>query len=507
MNFKIALGSTLVLLAAVSFAGNYNWQGPDDSVISSGAWGEKTNWLVGSERASQVPGADDTAQFVGAKSPTVTFDRDYVVSSVVIPNNDANKPRVTFDLGGHTLSVTNAIRIQKTWNNNLGFVFANGLVTTRNVSCGIDSTSQWDYGAGQLILSGANTELYITNNLDLIGYCSGLSITQGAKVNCGKLQASTGVSGGKATISGAGSQLTVRTDFRLKDLFVMTVSDGAKLLVDTTERAFVGVVRGSNHKTLLTIDNATFEVTKAHVTIGDVDTGSCPNNSLVLTNGAVMTVAKNVVLGTGHLNGKLWNNTLAVRDGSTLTGSATSEIWAHGLNRDKEYFSRSNTIDIADSTVSVMRLKVGNVGPKPTSSNNVLKVSGPRTKIALSGTTADTFTLRMGSELHLTIPEAGFKVTPIQALNGGATIVDDLANGTKKTEFFLDAGAYSKKHKGQPVTLIECGLDSTASLRLLVDNVTFVNTPENLRGTLEVVDGKKLVYNPPPAPGLLLLVK
>lgn len=503
------LCASILLLSSVSFAETYTWHGEGEQTLpAGGAWGVAENWRVGSERATQIPSVTDTAQFVGAQSPTVTFDTDYTVSSVTIPNNDANKPKVTFNLGGHTLSVTNALRIQKTWNRALGFVLTNGTVTTRDVSCGITAANEWDWGAGLLSVQGANTELYITNRLDVIGSYATLDVANGAKVNCGILQASTGQSGGKATISGVGSQLTVRSDFRLRDRFALTVSDGGKVLASQTSgRVMIGNIRSGGRDACMTVDGGTFEVSSTDVTVGDVDSGSVRSNALVLTHGAVMTMAKKLVLGTGHLGGQLWNNMLLVRDGSTVTGSATSEIWAHGINRDKVYYSRENLIEIDDSTVSVMRLKVGNVGPKPTSSNNVLKVCGPRAKIALSGTATDAFTLRMGSELHMTIPEGGFNATPIQALNGGATIVDDLENGAKKVGFFFDAGAYSRKHKGQPVTLIECGLDSAESLQRLADNVTYVNTPENLRGTLEVVDGKKLVYNPPPAPGLILLFK
>lgn len=494
-------------LVTVSVAGNYAWQGPADDVISSGAWGQESNWLVGSVRAKQVPGIDDVAQFVGNMSPIVSFNNNYTVSSIVIP--DGNTPEVMFDLGGYAFSVTNAVRIQKTWDSDACFAFTNGQVTTRVASCGITTTEQWDWGGGRIIVQGPEAKLDVENKLSVIGKFSEFLVGCGAKASCNKFEGTTGQVGGVVEVSGVGSLFTVQNEFRLRDRFQMVVSNGGKVSVSvsSSDRVTIGRRRQTGCGAYMKVDNGTFEVTSGDVVVGDVDNGYVYHNSLVLTNGATMTVAGKVGLGCGHNGGKADTNTLAVCNGSTLIGSATSEVWSYGLNRGYDYWSHRNRIYVDGGEVSVMRMRIGNPGARPVSSNDVLFVSGNRAKIALSGTTADAFTLRMGSELRMTIPESGFNVTPIQIPNGGATIVDDLDKGTKKTDFFLDAGVYSRKHKGRPLTLVECGVDSTKSLQLLVDNVTWVNTPEKLRGTLEVVDGKKLVYNPPPPQGLILFFR
>ena len=71
----------------------------------------------------------------------------------------------------------------------------------------------------------------------------------------------------------------------------------------------------------------------------------------------------------------------------------------------------------------------------------------------------------------------------------------------------LDAAAFSRKHPEESITLIECEKDSSAALAALADNLSFVNTDSVRQGTVEVVDGKKLVYTAPHKPGTSIVIR
>ena len=71
----------------------------------------------------------------------------------------------------------------------------------------------------------------------------------------------------------------------------------------------------------------------------------------------------------------------------------------------------------------------------------------------------------------------------------------------------LDAAAFSRKHPEESITIVECEKDSAAALQALADNLSFVNTSSARQGTVEVVDGKKLVYTAPVKAGVILIIR
>jgi hypothetical protein len=71
----------------------------------------------------------------------------------------------------------------------------------------------------------------------------------------------------------------------------------------------------------------------------------------------------------------------------------------------------------------------------------------------------------------------------------------------------LDARAFGRKHAEESIKLIECEKGSAAALQALADNLSFINTDHVRQGTVEVVDGTKLVYTAPHKPGTTVIIR
>ena len=101
--------------------------------------------------------------------------------------------------------------------------------------------------------------------------------------------------------------------------------------------------------------------------------------------------------------------------------------------------------------------------------------------------------------MSLTVP-ADVGAVPLTILGGVAA-----TNAT--AGIVLDAAAFGKKHPEESITIVACEKDSSAALQALADNLSFVNTSSARQGTVEVVDGKKLVYTAPHKPGTSIVIR
>ena len=134
----------------------------------------------------------------------------------------------------------------------------------------------------------------------------------------------------------------------------------------------------------------------------------------------------------------------------------------------------------------------------PGASDAVVLPAGDYTVTLAGETVVESLSVGAGAKLSLTVP-ADFGVVPLTVLGGvtaesGAGIV-------------LDAAAFGRKHAEESITLVECEKDSAAALQALADNLSFINTDHVRQGTVEVVDGTKLVYTAPHKPSTTIVIK
>ena len=134
----------------------------------------------------------------------------------------------------------------------------------------------------------------------------------------------------------------------------------------------------------------------------------------------------------------------------------------------------------------------------PGASDVVALPAGDYTVTLDDETVVESLSVGAGAALSLTVPaDAG--AVPLTVLGG---VTADATAG-----LVLDAAAFSRKHPEESITLIECEKDSSAALAALADNLSFVNTGNARQGTVEVVDGKKLVYTAPHKPGTSIVIR
>ena len=153
-------------------------------------------------------------------------------------------------------------------------------------------------------------------------------------------------------------------------------------------------------------------------------------------------------------------------------------------------FTNANWIAWKQATASV-----------PGASDVVVLPDGDFT-VALAGdTVVESLSVGAGAKLKMVLP-SGADATDAAMLTvlGGATA----ASGAG---IVLDAQSFARKHAEESISLVECETASEDALLALADNITFVNTDSHRQGTVEVVDGKRLVYTAPQKSGVAILIR
>ena len=106
-------------------------------------------------------------------------------------------------------------------------------------------------------------------------------------------------------------------------------------------------------------------------------------------------------------------------------------------------------------------------------------------RIGISGSGADSLTLRTGSEIKFTLPENS-AADALIATAGGMTVDDEDGGAADSVRLVIDDAAF----KGPSQVLVECATDSTEAFQELVNSLS-----GSKRGRMLIADdGKKLIY-------------
>ena len=188
----------------------------------------------------------------------------------------------------------------------------------------------------------------------------------------------------------------------------------------------------------------------------------------------------------------------------TYNNTLTPEKVAYNYKVDRRRFSLdANSFTWAGAGDGLFTNKTWTVwnqatAKAPGASDVVALPAGDYTVTLDDETVVESLSVGAGAALSLTVPaDAG--AVPLTVLGG---VTADATAG-----LVLDAGAFSRKHPEESITLIECEKDSAAALQALADNLSFVNTGNARQGTVEVVDGTKLVYTAPHKPGTSIVIR
>jgi hypothetical protein len=137
----------------------------------------------------------------------------------------------------------------------------------------------------------------------------------------------------------------------------------------------------------------------------------------------------------------------------------------------------------------------------PGASDAVVLPDGDYTVTLDDETVVESLSVGAGAKLKMTLPSSA------DATNMVPLTVFGEVTAASGAGIVLDAKAFGRKHAEESITLVECERDSAAALQALADNLSFVNTDHVRQGTVEVVDGTKLVYTAPVKAGVILIIR
>ena len=167
-----------------------------------------------------------------------------------------------------------------------------------------------------------------------------------------------------------------------------------------------------------------------------------------------------------------------------------AQVFTWNADAGDGLFTNANWTEWKQSTANV-----------PGASDAVVLPDGDYTVTLNGDTVVEALSVGAGAKVKMALP-SGADATDAAMLTvlGGATAVSGAG-------IVLDAQAFSKNHPEESIALVECETASADALQALADNITFVNTDNNRQGTVDVVDGKRLVYTAPSKPGMMVIVK
>ena len=536
-----ALCGAVTTTMAIALADTYTWHGPGDAV-GSGIFGTAGNWFDSTgNRTQTVPGsADDVV--VGNNgvnswtAQTVTLDGDKSVSSLKVEGGNVRAlgkvAYLNLALGGYTLDVAGQLYMEgiQGWSGTQsGRCTVQGGGTMNVASVQIGRTGETGQGSGSLVVKDSGTTLKSTGDVSIEGPFTSLEVSGGATlngsalwVNCERAPRSaiggTGWEKGSIRITNSNTKVSFG-GFRVCRDVNVSVSDGASLSITSWKDNFwlgspfgyayygnsIGRCDGTtcgNYGTLV-VDNATFS-SGNHFAIGcSLASSGGSGVTMTLQNGAKYTAGIVYVgLAVDNASYNSTNDVLNVLSGSELNTGGNA-LYVSGVGN-----SSFGKLNVSNATVKCGTLSLGQKMANTIASNACLTVSGATPSITLSSTSAESFKVRMGSQVRFILPEDGFAATPINVSKGGVSIVaDENDYAVDPVRLVIDANAFGKAHPQESVTLIECATASAESLQRLADNLVFVDTSDRRQGTVSVVGGTKLVYTAPPRMGMIISFK
>ena len=509
------------------YANPMRWNGADGTFGTPGSWSAI-------DPTQAIPGEDNTVD-LPCGTYRIALDANRTVAALRANNGNVRlRPRldVTLDMGGHTLTVLGEYASESTWGTSGRFsrvTLTNGTFRADVAKIGaihdvifcepnvIAQSVAFGCGSGSLLVEGANTVVTIRKGVDLYGPFTRLRVAGGANFTCDRLRAYGMQYHGTSyapdvydraqiEITGAGTVASIGGLWIHRDVDV-EISDGADVTVRKSSESFhtvgwVSCIGRScegyhGNSTRMVVDNATLRMTCTGFVVGSSLNGSGgTGTSMTLRNGAtlVVTNVSRFVVGTSRSDSwggdrNLTNSVLNVLDGSTFLGASTTRLET-GPGGNASF----NGIVVSNATVNCGAICLGAQTGSFASSNDYLRVAGPATRIAVSGTATNSISLRMGSRLAFTLPENGYAVTPLTTAGGVTVMADEDVMDVDPVKLVIDPSAFDAERKGRKQTLISCATASTESLQRLVDNVEFVNAARY--GTVTIEDGgTRLVYN------------
>ena len=476
----------------------YSWWGSGDTDFSTPG-----NWKVGDEIATE-PLTADTLAAVGNAGGTLTFSSDQSVSNLWITKTS------TFDLGGHALDVRQRMYLCTTASFSYpSITFTNGTVRCCDnfqLNYGPNDTS---YYYGKAYVQGPGTTLAVGGKTFLQGRGAVLDVAGGATfVSTNTVDMHSKAVGVTLNIRGQGTTAEFLKGFQIGGAqSTLAVTDGAVLNVSGIGNASYqnrNVIGRTDNSNKLLIDNATVNycmTTGVNLNIGDHDNGRVVGpNYLIVTNNGVLNMPKGGDIRCGVSVGQssiIHGSHVIAADGGKLESAGGVYLGAGQAMSCGGHF-----LEADDGTIVVKNLRTGTAVHD---SNSVVRVSGRRGCIKLTAASSPCV-LNCSAIVCFEIPAEGFNEVPLQVPNGGVTSA--LAGTLAPLRLQVSARDFAKAHPSTSVTLISSGADSTAVFTELIENVEFVDTPEDRRGTLAISDdGKSLLYTTPARKGLCILFR
>ena len=512
------------------YANPMRWKGTDGTFGTPGSW-------CAIDPTQAIPGVDNTA-VLPCGTYKVTLDANQTVAALSANNGNVSRMphlNATLDMGGHTLTVLGEYASESTWGTSSRFsrvTLTNGTFKAETAKIGaihdvifcepnvLAQDVAFGCGSGTLIVEGSGTTVSVRKYVDLYGPFTRLRVGGGANFTCDRLRAysmqyhGTSYAPGvydraQIEITGSGTVVSLGALSIHRDVDVL-IGDGADVTVRKSAENFSSMgwiscigrscERYHGNSSRMVVDNATLRMTCTGFAVGASHNGSGGSGtSMTLRNGATLVVTNVSRFAVGASRNGQWgvgsnatNSIFEVQDGATFLGAATTRLEAGAGGH-----SSFNGIVVSNATVTCGAIYLGLLASGTYSyysSNDYLRVAGPATRIAVSGTAADSIRVRMGSRLAFTLPENGYAATPLTTAGGVTVMADEDVMDVDPVKLVIDPSAFDAERKGRKQTLLACATDSTESLQRLVDNVEFVNAARY--GTVTIEDGgTRLVYN------------
>ncbi len=513
------------------FATDYNWSAAQD-----GDFEDVAKWTVGDAAATAVPGIDDRAMLTAQGKYTISFQNDATIGGVVLNRCWASPTAddIVFDLGGHTLTITNYLaligRQQNAHNGSYettetALTFQNGIfkfLTPYSWKSGSPWTIEGCLTGGLSINPGANTksnrEKLTIKGANTVVDLVGRFYAGSTRLNFNLLDGACfsnsiyGISGDLQhhVVSGENTKCVVRD-------MIHIASSGGTFEVKDGARFITGGCRFIDGNTMYNgwsffVDNAFLSTTNSSTLTGEYD----PEKESFCFRGGF----DNLLCVTN--NGRMWLRNLTINDAQDITVKIVDggEISASGAVSLGQSTGTRTVLELDNGKLMVTGV-VAYATSKGGSSNGVLRIKGPKSCLITHGNGFTYFDkrengsdiqvgnsglgIRFGVRVEFTIPEDGFEQVPIQVTQGK---VFANCKADNPNRLIIDAQEWAVKHPKETITLIHANMDSKSALQGLVDNAEFIGGNASKRCVLNISeDGKILSLTSPTPVGTMMIVR
>lgn len=496
---KLIVTIVAVFSVGVLSAQTLKWQNP-----SSGVFSDAVNWK-NADGDNVPPTGDDRLEFLSATQPSeIQIGADTTVHTLYFKGteNSTNNQLFDFHLNNHTLTVTNLFDVYHHIKHpDSRVTFRDGTLTaTSTCKFNLDK-DMWSPWGGSLFMT--NVVFSYPNNWSVYskGYPSVIQFEGGSQVTL-KLVSDqrTGTASVKPrlVVTGKDTHLTSTEGLSIYSSVRWEFLDGAK--VTTT-----GLILGGwapNSETL--ISNATVTANNISITAG----GNNTNTYVLITGGSSVTSATSAVTinnctNTGSGNKPPHDTTLEVTGDSSLTLSGEYEKGTLEFSRWTGYHAR---FLLGDATVTATMMRMGAYGGTAgATSNDYMRVYGPRARMTVSSTSGSAISICYGATLDYVIPLDGFEQVPLEATAGGCTTTDNPLDASLRNRLVINADAFTRKHPQTRVTLMTTAKDSSVAFETLKTNFIYAGKTA-LKGEVSY-DATHLYYMSAKIPGMVLLFR